>query len=375
MKSIICLIFAFIISTPLFANDSFKKELLNGLLSKNKSDSEEAIGLIIACLETGVTTEEAISIVLFLAENVKEIKSDSISEIIYHFKNEEQPLTDVSFYDSLFNSYPKFTKDSQVALFHFVMQFEYEEIDDQFVRFLDAYGNDLLFLSPNLIHNSNHDLIDVSIKLLKCLSNENIKYSIYQIYSDYLISKSIESKDLLGLNPILIKDLTLNLNTYKIESKRKKKNILLLLKIANSLKVEINEKVISQTLSINDDDVTLAMVEVLFNQDKVVPKNILKKLASSDLFKIYLFALCEKYQKNTDLIDKKMTQEEIARGKLMCWFYETMQMKVLAKYIEFNGFYKIEADKPERMALFKCAIEFPFIKEIVPLRINVIPRF
>ena len=367
MKLAIYLFLSIILSTPLIGNDSLPKELLSGLLGKNKEESLKTLDLIINHLDKGITAEEANVIVLFLAEHVKELESETVSEIFFHFKNIDHPLTDSIFFDCLFNNYNKFKRDTQVVIFHLTLQYSNKDAEIQFNRFMEAYGKDLLYLSQLLIDLNIENPKSISGNLLKFISNENIKYSIYDYFLNQIKGEKLNATDITGINLEIFNDINSNLKTYKIKPKENKENLIKLLNLALIIKTELDEKISSNIFAIKNEDISLALIEVLYSQKKSAPKTVTKSLLQSNIFKYYLFALCEKYQQQTELINKSRTQEEIGRGQLICWFYENMQINVSADKIKYEGNHILNSETPKSLALFKCFIEFPFFKEIKPI--------
>jgi len=367
MKLALKFLFLFLLTSPLFGNETSSKELLKGLLDKDNDKSQKASSLLIDYLENGIKPEEAISIIIFLAENASKIKSENISEIFHSFHHADQTLNNDLFFDCLFSNYHKFKKDAQVSIFHLTLQKDDDNSEKQFKRFLDAYGKDLLYLNKELIELCIIDPLNISTNLYKALLNENIKGSIYQYFLNLLQENKINSTDLRELSQYLTTDIYSALETLKEDPKRKKDKLIFYFKLALALNTELNESIITKVYSTKDEDIFLSLIEVLYKQGKLAPKNMLIKILKSDLFRFYLFRLIEKYQINTELITKRVSQEEIGRGQLMCWFYEFMQVEIPADKIQFNGFHKIDSDPSRSIALFKCFIELPYVKEIEPI--------
>lgn len=367
MKLVTFLLLSVFLASQVFSNEGFQKEQLNGFLSKKDEERMAAFGLIINQLEKGITAEDANLIISFFAENVNVIQSDTISEIFYHFRNIEHPPTNSIFFDCLYRNYPKFKIDTQVVIFHLLLQMGYEDIETQFNRFLESYGKDLLYLNHNLMVMFIENPKEISQNLLKLISNENIKYSIYQYFFAQLKAEKLNLSDIPSINQAILQDLKANIKVYKLKPNEIKKNLTLILKLALITKIGFEEKISDTIFSLKDEEISLALIEILFSQKKTVPKHALKLLLQSPIFRFYLFTLCEKYQHQLEIISKTMTQEEIGRGQLICWFYDKMKIQVSPDKIIFEGAQKIEPNSSKTLALFKCFVEFPFSKEIIPI--------
>jgi antitoxin component YwqK of YwqJK toxin-antitoxin module len=366
MKGFFSFILLFGFLANLSGQENFSQEHLKKLLSKEVSSSETAKNKMIKVVKEGISSEDAISLLNFISSNIADINADLINEILNSFHDTEGSFIDLPFLNCLFEVYPKFRKDSQVILFHLLIIFEFENQEAQINRFLNAFGDSLLYINDYLPKNEYKDIKSIALELAKHLSNENIKFSIYKILITLLESKQLEIKDVESIKSFVISDFELFIEK-PITQKSAIAKFQVILVLIGLLNIEINENNSNKIINSNVDSLMLAMIEILFSQNKPLANSIVKKLVKNEINKMYFYALCERYPNYSNFIDKTMNQEEVARGKLQCWFYENLGIAVATNKIIFKGFHKIEEDQTSKIALFECTLNAPYFKEELPI--------